>query len=113
MKALSIKQALPVHLAVQADEALKSNYLLDFLGIAKPIHERQLENLLVENVKKLILELGYGFCYIGNQYRLYLGTKYYDVDLLFFHRKLKCLVAIDLKTKEFEPEFTGKMVYYL
>jgi len=100
-------------LAEQADEALKSKYNLEFLGITKPMHERQLENLLVENVKKLILELGYGFCFIGNQHRLYLGKKYYDVDLLFFHRKLHCLVAIDLKTKEFEPEFTGKMDYYL
>lgn len=105
--------ALPEHLAEQADEALKSKYNLEFLGIAKPILERQLENLLVENVKKLILELGYGFCFIGNQYRLYLSKKYYDVDLLFFHRKLRCLVAIDLKIKEFEPEFTGKMDFYL
>jgi len=109
----NFKLALPEHLAEQADEALKSKYNLEFLGITKPMHERQLENLLVENVKKLILELGYGFCFIGNQHRLYLGKKYYDVDLLFFHRKLHCLVAIDLKTKEFEPEFTGKMDYYL
>ena len=105
--------ALPEHLAEQADEALKSKYNLDFLGITKPILERKLENLMVENVKKLILELGYGFCFIGNQHRLYLGTKYYDVDLLFFHRKLRCLVAIELKTTEFEPEFAGKLDYYL
>jgi len=105
--------ALPAHLAEQADEALKSNYNLDFLGITKPVLERKLENLLVENVKKLILELGYGFCFIGNQYRIWLGKKYYDVDLLFFHRKLRCLVAIELKTTEFEPEYTGKLDYYL
>lgn len=105
--------ALPEHLAEQADEALKSKYSLDFLGVTKPILERKLENLLVENVKKLILELGYGFCFIGNQERLWLGDKYYDIDLLFFHRKLRCLVAIELKTTEFEPEFTGKMDFYL
>lgn len=105
--------ALPEHLAEQADEALKSKYNLDFLGITKPILERQLESLLVENIKKLILELGYGFCFIGNQYRLFLGKKYYDVDLLFFHRKLHCLIAIELKTSEFEPEYSGKLDFYL
>jgi predicted nuclease of restriction endonuclease-like (RecB) superfamily len=105
--------ALPEHLAEQADEALKSKYNLDFLGVTKPILERQLENLLVENIKKLILELGYGFCFIGNQYRLFLGKKYYDVDLLFFHRKLHCLIAIELKTTEFEPEHSGKLDFYL
>jgi len=109
----NFNMALPVHLAEQADEALKSKYNLDFLGITKPILERQLENLMVENVKKLILELGYGFCFIGNQHRLWLGKKYYDVDLLFFHRKLHCLVAIELKTTEFEPEHSGKLDYYL
>jgi len=88
--------ALPEHLAEQAEETLKSKYNLDFLGVTKPILERHLETLLVENVKKLILELGYGFCFIGNQYRLRLGEKYYDVDLLFSHRKLRCLVAIEL-----------------
>lgn len=105
--------ALPEHLAEQADETLKSKYNLDFLGVTKPILERQLENLMVENVKKLILELGYGFCFIGNQHRLWLGKKYYDVDLLFFHRKLRCLVAIELKTTEFEPEHSGKLDFYL
>jgi len=104
---------LPEHLAEQADETLKSKYNLEFLGINKPILERRLENLLVENVKKLILELGYGFCFIGNQHRLWLGKKYYDIDLLFFHRKLRCLVAIELKISEFEPEYSGKLDFYL
>ena len=109
----NFKLALPEHLAEQADEVLKSKYNLEFLEINKPILERQFENLMVENVKKLILELGYGFCFIGNQYRLHLGKKYYDVDLLFFHRKLRCLVAIELKTTEFEPEHSGKLDFYL
>jgi predicted nuclease of restriction endonuclease-like (RecB) superfamily len=104
---------LPEHLAEQADETLKSKYNLEFLGLNKPILERRLENLMVENVKKLLLELGYGFCFIGNQYRLWLGKKYYDIDLLFFHRKLRCLVAIELKISEFEPEYSGKLDFYL
>lgn len=109
----NFRKALPAHLQEQADEMLKSNYNLDFLGISKPMHERQFENRLIEKLKYFILELGYGFSFIGNQYRLALNAKEYFVDLLFFHRKLRCLVAIDLKIGSFEPEFAGKMNFYL
>ena len=109
----NFEKALPVHLSEQANEALKSEYNLDFLGITKPILERELENRLVEKIRNLILELGYGFSFIGNQYRLKLNQKEYFIDLLFYHRILKCLIAIELKTVEFEPEFAGKMNFYL
>jgi predicted nuclease of restriction endonuclease-like (RecB) superfamily len=109
----NFKKALPVHLLQQADEMLKSKYNLDFLGIAQPMHERELESKLVEKLKNFILELGYGFSFLGNQYRLALKSKEYFVDLLFFHRKLRCLVAVDLKMGSFEPEFAGKMNFYL
>lgn len=109
----NFSKTLPVHLSEQANEALKSEYNLDFLGITSPILERELENKLIENIRDLIMELGYGFCFIGNQYRLKLNQKEYFVDLLFYHRILKCLVAIELKTVEFEPEFAGKMNFYL
>ncbi len=112
-KLSNFNKALPVHLSEQANEAMKSEYNLDFLGITKPILERELENRLVENIRDLLLELGYGFTFIGNQYRLKLNQKEYFIDLLFYHRFLKCLVAIELKTVEFEPEFAGKMNFYL
>lgn len=112
-KQSNFESVLPVHLSEQATEALKSEYNLDFLGISKPILERELENRLVENIRDLLLELGYGFTFIGNQYRLKLNQKEYFIDLLFYHRFLKCLVAIELKTVEFEPEFAGKMNFYL
>jgi len=112
-KQSNFKKALPVHLSEQANEAMKSEYNLDFLGITNPILERELENKLVENVRDLLLELGYGFSFIANQYRLKLNQKEYFIDLLFYHRFLKCLVAIELKTVEFEPEFAGKMNFYL
>jgi len=83
------------------------------LDINKPITERQLESSMVEKVKRLMMELGYGFCFIGNQYRLILGEKEYFIDLLFYHRILKCLVAVELKVTEFEPEFVGKLDFYL
>jgi hypothetical protein len=75
--------------------------------------ERELEKRLVEKIKQFILELGLGFSFIGNQYRLTLGNNEYFVDLLFYNRKLKCLVAIELKTGKFEPEYAGKMDFYL
>jgi len=105
--------ALPKHFLEQAQESIKSVYSLDFLDINKPITERELETTMVENVKRLMMELGYGFCFIGNQYRVTLGTKEYFTDLLFYHRILKCLVAVELKVIEFEPEFVGKLDFYL
>ena len=74
--------ALPAHLAEQADKTMKDIYMLDFLGITKPILERELENIMVEKVKELILELGYGFAFLGNQYKISSETKDYYIDLL-------------------------------
>lgn len=105
--------ALPEHLAEQAEEALKSSYNLEFLGIGRAVKERELEDGLIERVQQFMLELGYGFCFIGRQHRLTLGRKEYFIDLLFYHRILKALVAVELKVGPFEPEFAGKMDFYL
>ncbi len=112
-KAHNFPTALPEHLAEQAEEALKSSYNLEFLGIGRAVKERELEDRLIERLRDFILELGYGFCFVGRQHRLVLGRKEYFVDLLFYHRFLKALVAIDLKVGSFEPEFAGKMDFYL
>ena len=106
-------KTLPEHLQEQADEMLKNTYNLGFLGIKHQIKERELEQRLVEKIKLFLLELGDGFSFIGNQHRLTLGQKEYFVDLLFFNRKIKSLIAIDLKISAFEPEFIGKMNHYL
>lgn len=105
--------ALPERIAEQAEETLKSSYNLEFLGIHREVSERELEDRLIEKLKEFILELGYGFCFIGRQYRLVLGKKEYFIDLLFYHRFLKALVAVELKVGPFEPEFAGKMDFYL
>lgn len=105
--------ALPEYLAEQADEAMKSSYNLEFLGIRREVKERELEDRLISRLQQFILELGYGFCFVGRQYRLALGRKEYFVDLLFYHRFLKALVAFDLKIGPFEPEHSGKMDFYL
>jgi predicted nuclease of restriction endonuclease-like (RecB) superfamily len=109
----NFKTTLPEHLQEQADEILKSTYNIGFLGVKHQVKERELERRLVEKIKLFLLELGDGFSFIGNQHRLVLGQKEYYVDLLFFNRKIKSLIAIDLKIGAFEPEFVGKMNHYL
>ena len=99
---------LPEYLAEQAEEALKSSYNLEFLGIRREVKERELEDRLIERLQQFILELGYGFCFIGRQHRLTLGKKEYFIDLLFYHRFLKALVAVELKVGPFEPEYRGQ-----
>ena len=105
--------ALPEHLAEQADEMLKSSYNLEFLGLRGAVRERELEDRLISRLQAFLLELGYGFCFVGRQHRLALGQKEYFIDLLFYHRFLRVLVAFDLKVGPFEPEFAGKMDFYL
>jgi predicted nuclease of restriction endonuclease-like (RecB) superfamily len=112
-KTHNFELALPQHLAEQADEMLKSSYNLEFLGIRRAVTERALEDRLIERLRDFILELGYGFCFIGRQHRLALGKKEYFIDLLFYHRFLKALVAFELKVGSFEPEYAGKMDFYL
>ena len=109
----TFKIALPEHLAEQAEEALKSSYNLEFLGVRREIKERELEDRLIDKLRDFILELGYGFCFIGRQHRLTLGRNEYHIDLLFYHRFLKALVAVELKVGKFEPEYAGKMDFYL
>ena len=105
--------ALPEHLAEQADEMLKSAYSLEFLGLRGAVKERELEDRLISRLQAFLLELGYGFCFVGRQHRLQLGQKAYFIDLLFYHRHIKALVAFELKVGAFEPEHAGKMDFYL
>jgi predicted nuclease of restriction endonuclease-like (RecB) superfamily len=105
--------ALPEYLVEQADEMLKSSYNLEFLGIRREIKERGLEDRLMSRLQAFLLELGYGFCFVGRQHRLTLGQKEYFIDLLFYHRFLKALVAFELKVGPFELEYAGKMDFYL
>jgi predicted nuclease of restriction endonuclease-like (RecB) superfamily len=105
--------ALPETLAEQADEVMKSSYSLEFLGIRQEVKERELENRLITHLQSFLLELGYGFCFVGRQHRLTLGEKEYFIDLLFYHRFLKALVAFEIKVVPFEPEHAGKMDFYL
>ncbi len=109
----NFRDTLPMAIAEQADQAMKDVYALDFLGITMPIVERELERRMVNRIREVLLEFGHGFAFIGNQYPIKLNDEEYFIDLLFYHRKLKCLVAIELKTGSFKPEYAGKMNFYL
>lgn len=91
----------------------KDPYIFEFLDLPDGHSEQDLENALILNLQKFILEIGKGFTYMGNQYRLQVGNKDYFTDLLFYHRDLQCLVLFELKIQEFEPEFLGKLNFYL
>ncbi len=112
-KSHNFDSALPEYLSEQADEALKSEYNLEFLGLQEGVKERELESRMIERIRDVIMEFGSGFAFLGNQYKVSLGDKDYYIDLLFYHRKLQCLVAIELKTGEFKPEYAGKLNFYL
>ena len=112
-KSHNFHETLPMILAEQADDMLKSNYNLGFLGLTQSVRETELEQRLVEKIKHFVLELGKGFTYIGNQYRLEYNQKEYFVDILLYHRTLRCLVALKLKIGSFKPEYVGKMNFYL
>jgi len=91
----------------------KDTYVLDFLDLPANHSEKDLQNGLVNNFKHFILEFGKDFTFVGQEYRLSVGNNDYFIDLLFFHRELRCLVAFELKIDDFKPEYLGKLNFYL
>ena len=96
-----------------AEEAIKDPYVLEFLGLPEPISERDLENALIQHMADFLLELGFEFTFVARQKRLQIGSESYYLDLLFFHRRLRCLIAIDLKVGKFTHADAGQMNLYL
>lgn len=105
--------ALPESIKSQAILAVKDHYTFDFLGLADQHSERELEQALVRNLRNFLAEMGGFFTFVGNQYRLEAEGKEYFIDLLLFHRRLRCLVAVELKIGEFKPEHKGQIEFYL
>jgi predicted nuclease of restriction endonuclease-like (RecB) superfamily len=99
--------------AEYANEIFRSRYHLGFIDAVEPLKELDLERHLVHKISSFIMELGNGFSFIGNQHTLSFNNKDYHVDLLFFHRRLRSMIAIELKIGEFKPEYVGKMNFYL
>lgn len=109
----NFKATLPAPLSDLAQETLKDPYVFDFLQLNEKYREKDVENQLIRHLSKFLLELGKGFAFIGQQYPLKVADNDYYLDLLFYHTRLKCYVVIELKNTRFQPEFTGKLNFYL
>ncbi len=95
------------------ENVFKDTYVFDFLDITRKHSEKTLQKALISSLKDFILELGSGFTFIGEEYRISVGNDDFYIDLLFFHRKLECLVAFELKTDKFKPSYMGQLEFYL
>ena len=109
----NFKDKLPSPQSDLAHYTLKDPYIFDFLSIGDEAHERDVEKALIHHMEKFLLELGAGFAFVGRQYHLEVGDQDFYIDLLFYHLKLRCFVVIELKDKDFKPEYAGKMNFYL
>jgi len=102
---------LPVKQEIK--ERFLDSYVLDFLNLPESHHESALQKAIIANMKKFLLEVGKDFSLIGEEFRVQVGNSDFYIDLLFYHRGLSCLVAFELKTTSFKPEYIGKMNFYL
>ncbi|MCG6138311.1 MAG: PDDEXK nuclease domain-containing protein [Nostoc sp. LLA-1] len=109
----NFENTLPKPQSELAQQLLKDPYNFDFLSLGKEALERELEKALIEHIRDFLLELGVGFAFVGSQYHLEVGNKDFYIDLLFYHLHLRCYVVIDLKIEDFQPEFSGKMSFYV
>ncbi len=109
----NFERTLPKLQSDLAQSLIKDPYNMEFLTLAEDAQERDLERALVERMRDFLLEMGLGFSFVGSQYRLEVDGEEFFVDLLFYHLKLRCFVVIDLKMKEFKPEYSGKMNFYV
>jgi len=105
--------AIPESIKAQALLAVKDHYTFDFLGLTEAHSENELEQALVRNLRTFLDEMGAAFTFVGNQFQLEADGKSYYIDLLLFHRRLRCLVAIELKIGDFKPEHKGQIEFYL
>lgn len=106
-------RAISAEIRNQAKLAVKDDYLFDFLELGDEYSERQLEQEILAKVKPFLKEMGGMFAFVDSQYRLEISDREYFIDLMMYHRQLRCLVAIELKIGEFLPEYVGKMQFYL
>ena len=109
----NFKEKLPSPTSDLAIQTLKNPYSFDFLAMREDYDEKDLEDALINEITQFLLELGTGFAYVGRQVHLQVGEQDFYLDLLFYHIKLHCYIVVELKTKKFEPEFVGKLNFYV
>ena len=112
-KISNFEARLPSPQSELALQTMKDPYIFDFVPFNENMVERDIEDALVRDVTKLLLELGTGFAFLGNQYHINVGGDDFYIDLLFYNLNLRCYVVIELKTGDFKPEYAGKLNFYL
>ncbi len=112
-KVTNFDRRLPSAQSALATQTMKDPYIFDFIPFSEEMVERDIEAALVRDVTKLLLELGTGFAFLGNQYHLNVGGDDFYIDLLFYNLNLRCYVVIELKTGEFKPDYAGQLNFYL
>ena len=112
-KVSNFKAKLPSPQSELAQETIKDPYVFDFIELKENLKEKDLEEALINNITKVLLEFGRGFAFVGHQYHLEVAGEDYYIDLLFYNIKLKCYVVIELKIGEFKPEYAGQLSFYL
>jgi predicted nuclease of restriction endonuclease-like (RecB) superfamily len=112
-KANNFEQRLDAPQGGLARQVMKDPYLFDFVDYREGMIEREIESELVKNVTQLLLEMGTGFAFVGNQYHLEVEHEDFYIDLLFYHLQLRCYVVVELKTGDFKPEYAGKLNFYI
>ncbi len=110
---LSKEILLPAEVDPKIKNHFLDTYVLDFLDLPQNFSEKEFKNAILANYKNFLLEIGKGFTFVGDEYRVQVGKNDFFIDLLFYHRELACLVAFELKIGEFKPEYLGKMNFYL
>lgn len=112
-KVSNFEHRLPSPQSELAVQTMKDPYVFDFIPFREDMLERDIEQALVRDITKLLLELGTGFAFVGNQYHLNVGGDDFYIDLLFYNLNLRCYVVIELKTGDFKPEYAGQLNFYL
>jgi predicted nuclease of restriction endonuclease-like (RecB) superfamily len=112
-KVTNFENTLPDVQSDFAMQTIKDPYIFDFIALKGQVREKQIEEVMLDKIKNVLIELGNGFAFIGNQYKMTVGNTDYFIDLLFYHLELRCYVVVELKARKFKPTDAGQLNFYL
>lgn len=112
-KLTNFESSLPAPQSELSRDIIKDPYIFELAGLKEKIIERDIENAMLEQIKTVLLELGRGFSFVGNQYRISTPNNDYLIDLLFYHLDLRCFVVVELKNTDFKPDYIGQLQFYI
>ncbi len=113
IKLSNFENKMPANQSKMAKDMLKDPYIFELLNLKENIAEKEIENLMLERIKNLLLEFGKGFSFVGNQYKISTNNTDYYIDLLFYHLDLRCYIVVELKNTNFKPEYIGQLSFYI